>query len=241
LPGSWQWPEPRAVRRDSPGGSFGADTESTQQAVYEWVSVTYGTGIEVDVAVFKPETYSDSGNHPLILALPWGRGTPDLTLGMVDAYWSREASRWGYVVVAPSIRGLSLATEADEFFPALFSWLDENVSYDPSRVVAAGASTGGIGFFHAVASDPARFAAAIGMLGGYSDPVEALEPFAGKPVWLMVGEMDSGWHARTEATRTTLEAAGVTPRVNVIRGQGHVLRVDPRMFMDWLDEALKGS
>ena len=221
-----------------PGSSLGTALESAQQADYEWVSITYGTGIEVDVAIFKPESYSDSGNHPLILALPWGRGTPDLTLGMVDAYWGREASRRGYVVVAPSIRGSSLATEADEFLPALFSWLDENVSYDPSRVVAAGASAGGIGVFHVLASAPARFAAAIAMPGGYSGPVEALEPFAPKPVWLMVGEMDSGWHARTEATRTTLEAAGITPRVNMIRGQGHVLRVDPSMLMDWLDEAL---
>jgi len=225
----------------SPDSSLGNDPASAQQADFEWVAITYGAGIEVDVAVFKPERYSDSGNHPLIVALPWGRGTPDLTLGMVDAYWSREASRRGYLVVAPSIRGSSLATEADGFLPALFSWLDENVSYDPARVVAAGASAGGVGVFHVLAAEPARFAAAIGMPGGYSGPAEALEPFAGKPVWLMVGELDSAWHARTEATRATLEAAGITPRINMIRGQGHVLRVDPRMLMDWLDEALAGA
>ena len=56
----------------------------------------------------------------------------------------------------------------------------------------------------------------------------------------MVGEMDSRWHASTEATRVTLEAAGVTPRVNMIRGQGHVLRLDDRILMDWLDEVLAG-
>ncbi|MCH7892148.1 MAG: prolyl oligopeptidase family serine peptidase, partial [Gemmatimonadetes bacterium] len=216
----------------SPGSSLGTALESAQQADYEWVSITYGNGIEVDVAIFKPENYSDSGNHPLILALPWGRGTPDLTLGMVDAYWNREASRRGYVVVAPSILGSSLATEADEFLPALFSWLDEHVSYDPERVVVVGASNGGRGVFHVLAADPERFAAAIGMPGSYSGPSETLEPFAGKPVWLMVGEMDRGWQASTEATRATLEAAGITPRVDLIRGQGHVLRLDDRILMD---------
>ena len=216
------------------------DGWSAQSAQYEWVTVTYGSGTTVDVAVFKPEGYSDSGNHALILALPWGGGTPGLALGMVDAYWNREASRRGYVVVAPSILGSSLATEADEFLPALFSWLDGNVSYDAARVVVVGASMGGIGVFHALASDPARFAAAIAMPGGYSGPTEALEPFAGKPVWLMVGEMDRGWHTRTEATRTTLEAAGITPRVDLIRGQGHVLRIDDRILLDWLDEVLAG-
>ena len=38
----------------------------------------------------------------------------------------------------------------------------------------------------------------------------------------------------------TLEAAGITPRVNLIRGQGHVLRLDDRILMDWLDEVLAG-
>ena len=217
------------------------DPESAESADYEWVEITYGNGTAVDVAVFKPDNYSDSGKHPLILALPWGAGAPDLTLGMVDAYWNREASRRGYVVVAPSILGSSLATEAEEFIPKLFAWLDEHVSYDSERVVVVGASNGGRGAFHVLSSDPARFAAVIAMPGNYTGPPEALEAFAGKPVWLMVGEMDRGWHESTEATRVTLEAAGVTPRVNMIRGQGHVLRLDDRILMDWLDEVLTGS
>ena len=76
------------------------------------------------------------------------------------------------------------------------------------------------------------------MPGSYSGPADTFETFAGKPVWLMVGEMDTGWHRRTETTKATLEAAGITTRVDVIRGQGHVLRLDPRMLMDWIDEAL---
>jgi predicted peptidase len=232
-----------ATVASSSGAAVGTDwgiSKPIAAADYEWVEVTYGDGIRVDVAVFKPDDYSDSGNHPLILALPWGAGTPDLTLGMVDAYWNGEASRRGYVVVAPSIVGSSLETEADEFIPGLFAWLDENVSYDSDRVVVVGASNGGRGAFHALASDPTRFAAVIAMPGNYTGRPEALAAFAGKPIWLMVGEMDSRWHASTEATRVTLEAAGVTPRVNMIRGQGHVLRLDDRILMDWLDEVLAG-
>jgi predicted esterase len=224
-----------------PGSLPGTYIERAQSVDFEWVNVTYGSGTRVDVAVFKPEGYSDSGNHPLILALPWGRGTPGLALGMVDAYWNREAPRRGYVVIAPSIIGSSLASEAAEFIPALFSWLDEHVPYDPERVVVVGASNGGRGVFHVLAADPERFAAAIGMPGSYSGPTEMLKPFAGRPVWLMVGEMDRAWQASTEATRVTLEAAGITPRVNLIRGQGHVLRLDDRILMDWLDEVLAGS
>ena len=91
-----------------------------------------------------------------------------------------------------------------------------------------------------MASDPTRFAAVIAMPGSYSGAPETLAPFAGKPAWLMVGEMDRGWHESTESTRVTLEAAGITTRVNLIRGQGHVLRMDDRILMDWLDEVLAG-
>ena len=221
---------------DSPSGTRG---EPAGRADVEWVQITYGDEIRIDVAVFRPEGYSDSGSHPLLLALPWGAGTPGLVLGMVDAYWNAEASRRGYIVVSPSIRGSSLGTEAHRLLPALFSWLDDHLSYDPERVAVVGASNGGRGVFHSLAWDPARFAAAIGMPGSYSGPADAFETFAGKPVWLMVGEMDTGWHRRTETTKATLEAAGITTRVDVIRGQGHVLRVDPRMLMDWIDEALR--
>ena len=78
------------VPADSPSGTRG---EPAGRAEVEWVQITYGDETRVDVAVFRPEGYSDSGSHPLILALPWGAGTPGLVVGMVDAYWNAEASR----------------------------------------------------------------------------------------------------------------------------------------------------
>ena len=212
------------------------------QAVgFEWVKVTYDGGIDVDVAVLKPKDYSDSRNHPLILTLPWGRGTPALVLGMIDAYWDIEALERGYVVVSPAILGSSLETKADVFLPALFAWLDANVSYDSEQVVLAGASNGGRGVFHVLASDPLRFSAVIGMPGSYSGPVESIKPFAGRPTWLMVGESDSRWRMAAESTRLTLETAGISTRLDVLEGQGHVLSVDQRTIMNWIDEVLEGS
>ena len=222
-------------------GNTPTGDEEAQTSGFEWVQVTYGGGIAIDVAVLTPEDYSASGSHPLIVALPWGGGTASLALGMVDAYWDTEALARGYVVVSPAILGSSLATEADGFLPALFAWLDANIAYDPARVVVAGASNGGRGVFHALASDPLRFSAVIGMPGSYSGPVEDIESFAGRPAWLMVGESDSGWRASAESTKATLEAAGISTRLDVLQGQGHVLSVDQRTLMDWIDEALAGS
>ena len=212
------------------------------QAVgFEWVKVIYDGGIAVDVAVLKPKNYSDSHNHPLILTLPWGRGTPALALGMIDAYWDVEALERGYVVVSPAILGSSLETEAGVFLPALFAWLDANVSYDSEQVVLAGASNGGRGVFHVLASDPLRFSAVIGMPGSYSGPVESIRPFAGRPAWLMVGESDSRWRMAAESTRVTLETAGIPTQLDVLEGQGHVLSVDQGTIMDWIDDALADS
>ncbi len=206
----------------------------------EWSQVAYGDGIQVSVAVVRPDQYSDTGRHPVVLALPWGGGTPDLVLGMLDAYWSLEAPRRGYLVVSPAILGSSLQTQADLFLPSLFAWMDATLSYDPERVVLVGASNGGRGIFHALVSDPSRFSAVIGMPGSYTGPSEALTAFAGNPAWLLVGESDTNWRTAAESTRVILEAAGIETRLDVIPGQGHVLVLSQSGLMDWIDGALGG-
>ncbi len=204
----------------------------------QWVDVTYGAGIDVPVAVVRPDNYSDSGHHPVILALPWGQGTRDLALGMIDAYWGDEASIRGYIVISPAIRGPTLATEADLLIPALFAWMEANLSFDPERVALVGASNGGRGVFHMLVSDPSRFSALIGMPGSFSGSAGDLAPFAGNPAWLMVGENDTGWRDAADETKSTLDAAGIPTVLDVLPGQGHVLFVPQTDLMDWVDGAL---
>ena len=119
--------------------------------------------------------------------------------------------------------------------PAIFSWMDENLSYDPDRVVATGASNGGIGLFFAGISAPDRFAGYLGMPGEYAGAAAELAGLAGKPVWLMVGELDDDWRQRTESTREKLESAGAQVVVEVLDGQDHVLLVSQPRLMDWVD------
>jgi predicted peptidase len=201
----------------------------------EWARVSYGQN-QVNVAVLRPDGYSPTGNHPVVVALPWGSGTADLVLGLVATYWSEEAPARGYIVVAPEILGSSLETEAADFIPALFAWMDSNLSYDASRVVLTGASNGGRGIFFvaAVASD--RFGAVIGMPGSYAGDGDALAGLNGKPAWLMVGEFDTGWLASSETTRSLLEAQGAIVTLDVLPGQGHVLSVPQSQLMDWIDD-----
>lgn len=219
-------------------GAGSGVTPTPAESDVELITVTYGENTSVTVAIVRPESYSETGSHPVILALPWGQGTTDLALGMIDAYWSAEASARGYIVVSPAIRGTTLETEADLFLPALFAWMDANLSFDPNRVALVGASNGGRGIFHALVSDPSRFSALIGMPGSFTGLADALVPFAGKPAWLMVGENDTSWRTAADNTKVALDAAGVPTVLDVLPGQGHVLAVSQSTLMDWIDQAL---
>lgn len=192
----------------------------------------------INVALLEPDSAVGSGPHPVVLALPWGAGTADLVLGLVQTYWDTEAPSRGYYVVAPEVLGSSLATTAGELIPALFRWMDEELDYDRDRVVLTGASNGGRGVFFSAVAQPERFAALVGMPGRYEGDGSDLAPLAEVPVWLLVGEFDDGWVEAAESTRNALEAAGMDVTLDVVQGQGHVLRLDQAFLMDWIDDAL---
>ncbi len=196
------------------------------------------SGGVINVALVEPSGGAGSGPHPVVLALPWGGGTADLVLGLVQTYWDAEAPSRGYYVVAPEVLGSSLAATADELIPALFRWMDEELDYDPDLVVVTGASNGGRGVFFSAVANPNRFAALIGMPGRYEGDGTDLAPLADVPVWLLVGQFDDGWVEAGESTRDALEAAGVEVTLDVVEGQGHVLRLDQAFLMDWIDGTL---
>jgi pimeloyl-ACP methyl ester carboxylesterase len=204
--------------------------------VVDWYAVEWPGGV-VNVAVLEP-TDGSVGPHPVVLALPWGSGSFDLVMSFLDAYWATEPGARGYYVVAPEVRGSTLADTADELLPALFSWMDVRLSYDPDDVALVGASNGGRGIFHAAVSQPERFAAMVGLPGQYSGPAADLAGLAAIPVWLLVGEFDAGWVEASQSTQEALEAQGIDVTLEIVPGQDHVLLLSPVRLMDWIDQAL---
>jgi len=202
----------------------------------EWHQVSADGGT-INVALIRPDP-ATPGPHPVVFALPWGGGTADLVLSLVGSYWDTAAPARGYYVVAPEVLGSSLSENADEVIPALFQWMSQELDFDPTAVVVTGASNGGRGAFFAAVQQPERFAAIIGMPGYYAGPDEDLAVLAGKPVWLMAGQFDTGWVTSTTATRDALEALGIDVLHTVLPGQDHVLSIAQTELMDWVDEAL---
>ena len=214
-------------------GCSGTTSESNESLI-QVATVEYGQGQAVNIFIILPDE-TPSSPAPVVFAFPWGGGTAGLVVSLLRSYWDVEAPARGYIVVCVEVLGSSLATAAATMLPAIFSWMDENLSYDPDRVVATGASNGGIGLFFAGVSAPDQFAGYLGMPGEYAGAATELAGLAGKPVWLMVGELDADWRQRTESTREKLESAGAQVVVEVLDEQDHVLLVSQPRLMDWVD------
>ena len=207
-----------------------------EPAPMEWFEVSWSGGT-IQVALLRPADET-SGPHPVVFALPWGAGSQELVLTFMSSYWSRVPGLQGYYVVSPAVRGSDLEHTADEVIPAIFDWMDQELDYNPSQVALVGASNGGRGMFHAALAYPDRFATLMGLPGRYDGDAAALSVLAEKPVWLIVGELDTGWRAASEATIIALESQGVETVLDVVGGQGHVMSLSAGVLVSGLNEAL---
>jgi len=69
----------------------------------EWFQLDWA-GQRTDVGLVRPDEGTPAP-HPVLVALPWGAGTPDLVYSFLDSYWAVEPPSRGYYVVSPSITG----------------------------------------------------------------------------------------------------------------------------------------
>jgi len=214
----------------------GLDAPALAESRIEWHQVEWAQGT-LNVALVRPAE-EGTGPHPVVFALPWGSGSAGLVESFIQSYWLTEPAARGYYVVAPEVTGSTLDTTADEIIPAIFAWMESTLSFDASKVALVGASNGGRGIFFAGISQPDRFHALIGLPGQYSGPATDLAVLAGKPIWFLVGEFDTGWVAGTEATIAALQSQGISAELNVIPTQDHVLVLSSRQLLDWIDASL---
>ena len=216
-------------------GYVGERTSAAADMEWHRVPTPLGT---LNVALVRPLGEGNGDRHPVIVALPWGSGSAQLVESFVGSYWLTDPMLRGYYVVAPEVRGSTLVDTADEIIPAIFEWMESELYFDEGQVALVGASNGGRGLFYAALSQPERFRALVGLPGQHTGDAEELSVLEGTPIWLLVGELDAPWVAGTESTASALEAAGIPSRVDVLPGQGHVLRLDPNELLDWIDNAL---
>lgn len=202
----------------------------------EWADVETPVGT-IEVALVRPDN-EGAEPHPVLLALPWGAGTPELADAFVRRYWAEEPAARGYYVVSPAVYGPSLMDDADAILDALFAWMDANLDADLETVALVGASNGGRGAFHAAIADPERFDAMLVLPGQYTGDASNLAGLAGMPIRMIVGEFDSTWVNATRATEVALESVGIMPTVDIAGAQGHVMDLLASGLVGWIDESL---
>ena len=196
----------------------------------EWVTLTTALGEPVNIAVIRPSV----APRGVVLAFPWGRGDSDLLLGLIDSYWDVAAPAAGYAVIGVEVYGPGMSDGGEYVMAAVLEWIDANFVGAANDIVMTGASAGGIGVFHAALAVPDRVGGIIAMPGRYEGGA-SLAPFAGLPVWMMVGEEDGNWVDRSQATAELLEAAGAEVTHEVLPAQGHVLIVPQDALVAWIE------
>lgn len=220
------------------GGCISEDPVPERNAI-EWNRVETPVGA-INVALVRP---ADEGTraHPVIVALPWGSGSADLVQAFVSRYWREVPASRGYYVVSPEVLGSSLETTAGDIIPALFDWMESELTIDVDNVALVGASNGGRGLFFAAVANPERFGALLAMPGMYLRDPQNLAALDGIPIRMIVGERDTQWVDGTRRTATALESVGVEVQVDIADNQDHVLDLDANGLMDWIEQALSRS
>ena len=198
--------------------------------VPEWIRLPMESGSSVNIAVVRPEATP----RGVVVAFPWGAGDASLLLGLIDSYWDQAAPAAGYAVVGVETYGPGLDEDAATVMSTVIAWIDENFAGASDDIVMTGASAGGIGVFHAALAVPDRVGGIIAMPGRYAGE-GSLEPLAGTPVWMMVGEGDARWVEGSETTAERLEDAGADVTLDILPGQGHVLIVGQDALVQWME------
>ncbi len=196
----------------------------------EWASAALSSGGRVNLLVLRPTAPA----RGLVVAFPWGAGDAGLLAGLIETYWDEAAPAAGFAVIGVEVRGPSLAEGGESLMRAVLDWADRNLPGTSGSLVLTGASAGGVGVFHAAAASPRPVDAVLAM-PGRAGPEVALDRLAGVPVRLMVGERDARWVRSSRETAARLEAAGALVTLDVVAGQGHVLRVPQEELLGWIE------
>lgn len=186
-----------------------------------------------------PDGFQATERYPILLALPpgsQGQAEVDAVLG---AYWQAEAQARGWIVVSP------VAPDGELFFEDSGSLLPELLdlvaaTYPPEggRFHVAGVSNGGLSAFRVALDHPERISSLLAVPGypPTDDDRRNLDRLVDIPVFLVVGESDSGWRQEMEATEAKLRALGAQVELVVSPGDGHIVQsTQPSVFWDFLD------
>jgi dienelactone hydrolase len=199
----------------------------------------------IEYVLVLPDHFDKSVPYPVLLALPPGDQSKQQVENGLRLYYEPEAKKRGWVVISPAApAGQNFYSGAETALPALLDDVSNTVQFEGGKAHVAGFSNGGRSAYRVITSYPERFFSLTVFPGIPPDEraTEALSKLKDIPVAAFVGGQDEDWVRESREIRKKLDKVGVKNTLEVVPGEGHVMRLDPSRLFDLLDRRRpKGS
>ncbi len=195
-------------------------------------------GTKQPVGLYVPATYDAKHPTPLVILLHGRQQTEEDMLAY--SIFRDLADRTGAIIVAPFARGdIQYADPAPADIYQAVDRARAAFSIDPKRVYLAGYSMGGFGVFEVGPSHPEVWAGFLSIAGSMTndDKASVVDRFAGKPVYVVSGTLDSDIpNAYARLTVQSLQDAGIEARYyEQLNGTHHLQSIYPAVAKAWMD------
>lgn len=183
-------------------------------------------GTSIDIVVVVPDGFRRGDVAPVLLALPPGGQSLDLTESVMAGVYETEAVARGWVVVSPAApEGVLFFDGSESLIPGLLDAVETIAAPEGERFHVAGISNGGISAFRVAGADPDRFASLVVFPGFPRSEADtaALAGLVDIPVRMFLGGTDAGWIAPMETAAAEIEGLGGDVVLEIFPGEGHII------------------
>jgi polyhydroxybutyrate depolymerase len=180
--------------------------------------------LAVEYEVVLPEHYDAQRSYPTILAFGGGPQTMDVVGRMVEHTFRDQAEKRGYIVVMPAAPDGQLFFEGGaRIFPAFLHQILSSYKVEGGKLMAAGASNGGISAFYIASLYPQYFRSITAFPGYLPEPTPArLAAISGMCLHMFVGENDElGFGMPMQQEEQEFRQRGFALTYSVEKGQPH--------------------
>lgn len=178
----------------------------------------------VDYEVVLPDHYNALRSYPTILAFGGGPQTIDVVERMVEGTFRDQAEKRGYIVVMPAAPdGQLFFEDGARIFPVFLQQIFSTYKVEDGKLLAAGASNGGISAFYIASLYPRYFRSITAFPGYLPEPTPArIDAIAGMCIHMFVGQFDElGFDTPMQQEAQVFRQQRLALTYSVEKGQPH--------------------
>ena len=183
-------------------------------------------GGELTYLLLLPPGFDAEATYPVLIGMPPGAQNMDMARWALGAYWGRDATEHGWVVVSPVVpRGGWGGASGARTMGALLDQIAAQASVEGGKFHLVGCSNGGNSAFQLALALPDRFQSLTTVPGSVDrQGFRNLERLASLKVRLHAGEQDRGWAGASQQAYDRLRELGADVEIKIWPGEGHVIR-----------------